>query len=129
VGGLFLSRHCFCAAVYSCLTPCLEAKAYYEHHPSWPGSSRKRATPVMGASPAVSGLVKSRRDGSPVRQRSRHMSKEALVERLLAVERTCSEQPERWLTHQDELLAWRLRAETAEVKADRLGKKPSRECH
>jgi hypothetical protein len=42
------------------------------------------------------------------------MSKEALVERLLAVERTAAEARERWLIQQDDVLTWRLRAEVAE---------------
>ncbi len=44
------------------------------------------------------------------------MSKEALVERLLAVERTFAEERERWLMQQDEVLTWRLRAEAAEAR-------------
>lgn len=43
------------------------------------------------------------------------MSKEALVERLITAERTLAEQRERWLSQQDEVLTWRLRAETAEA--------------
>jgi hypothetical protein len=44
------------------------------------------------------------------------MSKQALVERLLAVEQTWAEQREHWLSQQDEVLTWRLRAETAEAR-------------
>jgi hypothetical protein len=44
------------------------------------------------------------------------MSKETLVERLLAVERTYAEERERWLLQQDEVLTWQLRAEAAETR-------------
>jgi len=48
------------------------------------------------------------------------MSKEALVERLIIAERTLAEQRERWLSQQDETLAWRLRAEQAEKRLQEL---------
>jgi hypothetical protein len=51
------------------------------------------------------------------------MSKEALVERLLTVERISSQERERWLTQQDEVLTWRLRAEAAETRL-KEGKRP-----
>src|SRR5213078_1952875 len=91
-----------------------EARAYYEQHRSWQGSSRKRAKPV--ASPASPGAVKLGRDEQRVRQRYLRMSKEALVERLLVEELIYAEQRERWLLQQDEVLTWRLRAETAEAR-------------
>jgi hypothetical protein len=50
------------------------------------------------------------------RQRYLRMSKEALVERLFAVERTFTEERERWLMQQDEVLTWRLRVEAAEAR-------------
>jgi len=61
-------------------------------------------------------MVKVGRDEQRVRQRYLHMSKEALVERLIAAERTLAEQRERWLAQQDEALTWRLRAEAAEAQ-------------
>ncbi len=91
-----------------------EARAYYEQHRSWRGSPRKRAKPLAVASPASPGAVKPGRDEQRVRQRYLRMSKKALVERLLAAERTLAEQRESWLLQQDEALAWRLRAEAAE---------------
>ena len=93
-----------------------EARAYYEQHQSWRGSPRKRAKPVAGVSPASPGLVKSGRDEQRVRQRYLRMSKEALVARLMSAERTLAEQRERWLSQQDEVLTWQLRAEAAEVQ-------------
>ena len=93
-----------------------EARSYYEQHRSWRGSSRKRAKPLVVATPAPPGVVKPGRDEQRVRQRYLRMSKEALVERLLAVERTNADERERWLQQQDEVLTWRLRAEQAEAR-------------
>jgi hypothetical protein len=93
-----------------------EARAYYEQHRSWRGSGKKRAKPVVVASPTSPGLLKPDRDEQRVRQRYLCMSKEALVERLLTVEQTYAEQRERWLSQQDEVLTWRLRAEAAEAR-------------
>src|SRR5256714_3474165 len=61
-----------------------EARAYYEQHRSWRGPSRKRAKPLVVALPVSSGVVKPGRDEQRVRQRYLRMSKEALVERLIA---------------------------------------------
>ncbi|HCJ35332.1 MAG TPA: hypothetical protein DHV65_13690 [Ktedonobacter sp.] len=93
-----------------------EARAYYEQHRSWRGSSRKRAKPLDMASPASPGVVKPGRDEQRVRQRYLRMSKEAIVKRLITAERTLAEQRERWLSQQDEVLTWRLRAEAAETQ-------------
>jgi hypothetical protein len=48
------------------------------------------------------------------------MSKEALVARLITAERTLAEQREQWLSQQDEILTWQLRAETAEMHVKSL---------
>ena len=93
-----------------------EARAYYEQHRSWRGSSRQRAKPLVVALPASPGAVRPGRDEQRVRQRYLRMRKETLVERLITAERTQAEQRERWLTQQDALLTWRLRAETAEMR-------------
>jgi len=100
-----------------------EARAYYEQHRSWRGSSRKLAKPLTVASPVSPGSVKSGRDEQRVRQRYLRMSKEALVERLITAERTVAEQRERWLGQQDEVLTWRMRAESAEAQVQSLRKK------
>jgi hypothetical protein len=104
-----------------------EARAYYEQHRSWRGPSRKRAKPVVVAPPASSGVTKPGRDEQRVRQRYLRMSKEALVERLIVVERTLVERRERWLIQQDEVLNWRLRAEVAEAQLQDLKANTSRE--
>ncbi len=89
---------------------------YYEQYRSWRGSSRKRAKPLVAAMPTAPDAVKPGRDEQRVRQRYLRMSKEALVERMIVAERTLAEQRERWLTQQDEMLTWRLRAEAAEAR-------------
>ena len=93
-----------------------EARAYYEQHRSWRGSSRKRAKPLVVTLSASPRAVKPGRDEQRVRQRYLRMGKEALVERLIVAERTLAEQRERWLTQQDEALTWRLRVEAAEAR-------------
>ncbi len=93
-----------------------EARAYYEQHRSWRGSSRKRAKPLAATASASPGVAKPGRDEQRVRQRYLRMSKEVLVDRLIAVERLHAQERERWLTQQDEVLTWRLRAETAEAR-------------
>jgi hypothetical protein len=100
-----------------------EARAYYEQHRSWKGSPRKRAKPLVVALPASLGGVKLGRDEQRVRQRYLRMSKEALIERLITVERTQAEQRERWLAQKDEVLTWRLRAEAAEAQLKALKEK------
>ncbi len=93
-----------------------EARVYYEQHRTWQGLRKKRAKPIVMTSPVTSGQVKPHRDEQRARQRYLRMSKGALVERLLTVERTFAEQRERWLSQQDEVLTWRLRAEAAEAR-------------
>ena len=92
-----------------------EARAYYEQYRSWRGSPRKRTKPLV-ATLASTAVVKPGRDEQRVRQRYLRMGKEALVERLITAERTLAEQRERWLSQQDEALAWQLRAEAAEAR-------------
>jgi hypothetical protein len=103
-----------------------EARAYYEQHRSWRGSSRKRAKPLVVAPPVQPPGIKLGRDEQRVRQRYLRMSKEALVARLLTAERTLAEQRERWLIQQDEVLTWRLRAEVAEAQLQDLKANTSR---
>lgn len=103
-----------------------EARAYYEQHRSWRGSRKKRAKTLAVVSPASPESVKPGRDEQRVRQRYLRMSKENLVERLIAVERTFAEQRERWLLLQDDVLAWRLRAEAAEAQVIALKEKTTR---
>jgi len=98
-----------------------EARAYYEQHRSWRGSSRKRAKPLAVASSTSPEAIKPGRDEQRVHQRYMRMGKEALIERLITAERMLAEQRERWLTQQDEALTWRLRAEAAEARLKESG--------
>jgi hypothetical protein len=100
-----------------------EARAYYEQHRSWQGSRKKKAKPSVVASPSAVEQIKPDRNEQRVRQRYLRMSKEMLVERLLAVERTYANEREQWFSQQDEVLTWRLRAETAETHLQRLKEK------
>jgi len=93
-----------------------EARAYYEQYRTWQGNRKRRAKPLAVATPRQPGLVKSDRNEQRARQRYLRMSKEVLVDRLLAVERAAAQERERWLTQQDEILTWRLRAEAAETR-------------
>ncbi len=97
-----------------------EARAYYERYRSWRGTPRKRAKSFASIPPASPGKVKPGRDEQRVRQRYLRMSKEALIARLITAERTLAEQREHWLSQQDEILTWQLRAETAEMHVKSL---------
>ncbi len=71
------------------------------------------------ASVASARPMKQDRNEQRTRQCYLRMSKDALIERLLAVERTFAQERERWLSQQDEVLIWRLRAEAAEGRLAR----------
>lgn len=103
-----------------------EARAYYEQHRSWRGSRKKQTRPSQSALPASSRVVKSGRNEQRVRQRYLRLGKEALVERLIAIERMMAEQRERWLGQQDEVLTWRMRAEAAEARLQELQQRDRR---
>jgi len=103
------------------------ARLYYEQHRSWQGSPRKRAKPLVVAPPAQPPAVKPGRDEQRVRQRYLRMSKDALVDRLITAERILAEQRERWLSQQDEALAWWLRAEAAEAQLQELKTRTSQQ--
>ncbi len=103
-----------------------EARAYYEQHRSWRGSRKKRTKPLVGVPPASPGLVKPGRNEQRVRQRYLRMGKEALAERLITAERRGAEQRERWLSQQDEVLTWRMRAEAAEAQLQELQQRATR---
>ncbi len=57
------------------------------------------------------------------------MGQEALVERLMNTERTYAEARERWLSQQDEVLTWRLRAETAEARLAQAAETSTQTSH
>jgi len=93
-----------------------EARTYYEQCRTWQGNRKRRATPLVVATAANVKPVKADRNEQRTRQRYLRLSKTVLVERLLFVERTAAEERERWLSQQDEVLTWRLRAEAAEAR-------------
>jgi hypothetical protein len=93
-----------------------EARVYYEQHRSWQGNRKRRAKPLAVTLPAQPSPVKPDRNEQRARQRYLRMSKEALVERLLAGERLHAQERERWLSQQDEALTWQLRAQAAETR-------------
>lgn len=93
-----------------------EARAYYEQHRSW---KRQRRPPTSSQKPEKrlpTGSVKLTRDEVRARQRYQRLSKAALIDRLLAAERSAAQWEQRWLSHQDDTLCWRLRAEAAEKR-------------
>jgi hypothetical protein len=93
-----------------------EARAYYEQHRSW---KRQRRLPTSSHKPErriSTGSVKLTRDEVRARQRYQRLSKTVLVDQLLVAERSVAELEQRWLSHQDDVLCWRLRAEAAEKR-------------
>ncbi len=103
-----------------------EARTYYEQHRSWRGSRKNHTKPLVGAQPVSSVLVKPGRNEQRVHQRYLRLGKEALAERLITTERTLAEQRERWLSQQDEVLTWRMRAEAAETQLQELQQRTTR---
>jgi hypothetical protein len=104
-----------------------EARAYYEQHRTWQGTRQKGGRSVAVSSSPQPGPIKADRDEQRVRLRYLRMNKEALVERLLAVERTYAEERTRWLSQQDDVLTWHLRAEAAETQLQDLKAKANRQ--
>jgi hypothetical protein len=93
-----------------------EARAYYEHHRSWKRQRRLPTSSQKAEKRIPTGSVKLTRDEVRARQRYQRLSKAALVDRLLAAERSAAEWEQRWLSHQDDVLCWRLRAGAAEER-------------
>ncbi|MFL5664688.1 MAG: hypothetical protein ACJ8BW_25575 [Ktedonobacteraceae bacterium] len=92
-----------------------EARALYEQHRTWKGSPGRTTSPTkMVRATRIS--TKADRDQEQARQRYLRLSKAELVDRLLAVELAYAEQEQRWLFCQDDLLTWRMRAETSEAR-------------
>jgi hypothetical protein len=93
-----------------------QARACYEHHRSWKHQRRPPTPPRKPEKRQTAGSMKLTRDEVRTRQRYQRLSKEELVDRLCASERNAAEWEQRWLTHQDDALRWRLRAEAAEKR-------------
>jgi len=92
------------------------ARAYYEQHRDWKHQRQLPTSPQkpQKCTPTVS--VRLTRDEVRARQRYYRLSKDTLVERLLAAEHHNAELEQRWLSHQDDVLIFRLRAEAAEKR-------------
>jgi hypothetical protein len=71
-------------------------------------------------------VIKADRDQSRVRRRYMKLNREELVERLLIVEQQYAELHKRYLTMNDKLLEWQLRAEAAETQLN-ARQKPQRQ--
>jgi hypothetical protein len=92
------------------------ARACYEQHRSWKRQRQLPTSPQKPEKRIPTGSVKLTRDEVRVRQRYHRLPKEALVDRLLAAEHHVAELEQRWLSHQDDVLIFRLRAEVAEKR-------------
>src|SRR5260221_6851574 len=93
-----------------------EARAYYQRHRSWNQPRPKRFTASSKKTHPLPGSTTLTRDEENARRRYLRLSKAELVEQLLAIEHSYAEQEQRWLSHQDDLLTWQLRAQTAEAR-------------
>lgn len=92
-----------------------EAHAYYDQHRTWKHPQTKRASGTDAPPGPPSVRVKPDRDVGRVRRRYLRMSKQELMDRLVAVEQAYAAQEERWLQANDELLATELQSEQAEL--------------
>ena len=92
------------------------ARACYEQHRNWKHQRQLPTPPQKREKRAPTDSVKLTRDEVRVRQRYHRLSKDALVDRLLAAEHHVAELEQRWLSHQDDVLIFRLRAEAAEKR-------------
>jgi hypothetical protein len=106
-----------------------QARAYYEQHRTWKNSRKRLSSSTKVPFPSVSGSIKPDRDEQRARQRYLRMTKEALVDRLVVVERTYAQAHERWLSQQDDVLIWQLRAETAEARLVQAAETSTRTTH
>ncbi len=89
-----------------------EAYAYYKRHRT--ASKPAKQQPKRRVQTRL--VIKAERDEQRVRQRYLKWSREELVNQLLLVERHYAELHTRYLTMNDKLLEWQLRAEQAESR-------------
>jgi hypothetical protein len=80
----------------------------------------RRAVAPPDAAPADP-RIKVDRDPERARRRYRGLTKEGLIDRLLAVEAAYATREDRWQRAGDDVLEWRLRAEAAEARLRKLG--------
>jgi len=94
-----------------------EAYDYYErhrNHKEFQSRRTKESVVTKKIFEINANRTKPERDILRARQRYMRLSKDDLVERLLAVEQAFAEQEEQWHRQNDNLLSWRLRAEQTE---------------
>ena len=80
----------------------------------------RRPTAPDDAAPADP-RIKVDRDPERARRRYRGLTKEGLIDRLLAVEAAYATREDRWQRAGDDVLEWRLRAEAAEQRLRKHG--------
>lgn len=103
-----------------------EARACYEQYRTWKQQRRSSTSaPKLEQPTRVRESIKLGRDEERARQRYLRFSKPDLVDRLLAAERFSAEQEQRWLSHQDDLLMWRMRAQAAETRIAQVPDMPT----
>ncbi len=90
-----------------------EANAYYKRFRT-ASKLKRRQSPSTPRSDMLP--VKKDRDLDRIRRRYLQLSREELTNRLLHSEQQYAELHERWLTMQDKVLEWQLRAELAEKR-------------
>lgn len=93
-----------------------EARAYYEQHRSWKHQRRPPTSTQKPSRNPEPGSIKLTRDQVRAHQRYQRLSKGELVDRLIVAEQSAAEWEQRFLSHQDDILSWRLRAEAAEKR-------------
>lgn len=90
-----------------------EAYAYYKHY----RTARKPTKQQLASKNDDTRLtIKADRDQARVRQRYMKLNREALADQLLLIEQEYAQLHERWLTLNDKVLQWQLRAEQAEAQ-------------
>lgn len=98
-----------------------DAKAYYDRHKSWKGPKHRKSTGSRGQSTTpVQRPVDPNRDIARVRNRLTRKGKAELADRVLELEQSSAVQEKQWVRLNDDLLQWRLRAEEAEGKVERM---------
>ncbi len=100
-----------------------EAYAYYKRHRTANKPTKRQSTPRNGDARPV---IKADRDQARVRQRYMKLNRAELVDQLFSVEQQYAELHERYLSMNDKLLEWQLRAEAAEAQLNARQERPSR---
>lgn len=89
-----------------------EAYAYYKRHRTASKPAKQQPKRNIQTKP----VIKAERDERRVRQRYMRSNREELVDQLIFVEQQYAQLHERWLSMNDKVLEWQLRAEQAEAR-------------